>query len=73
MLTIIKKDAETILKNGKRKYATITFNSNPDYKWVLWMKGGFALSGYESEQKAIDRANELNNGWNDTVKSLNQL
>lgn len=71
MLTIIKKDAEIILKNGKHKYATITFNPNPDYKWVLWMKGGFALSGYESEQKAIDRANELNNGWNDTVKSLN--
>ena len=36
-LTIIKKDNTTILKSGRKTYGTISFNKNPDYKFVLYL------------------------------------
>jgi len=67
MLTITKQPDKTILKRGKKVYAEITYNENPDYKFVLWFKGGMALSGFETEQAAIDRANEMNQAWEDAI------
>lgn len=66
----IQKEDKTILKEGRRTYATVSFNPNPDYKWMLWMKGGWALSGFSSKEAAIKRANELNNGFKEVLSSI---
>lgn len=58
------------LKLGRRTYATVSKNVNPEYNWMLWLKGGIALSGFSNEQAAIDRAEQMHNSWRDTVKSL---
>lgn len=69
-LTIIKKDNTTILKSGRKTYGTISFNKNPDYKFVLYLKNSFALSGFESEEAAIKRANELKDSWQSVLSSI---
>ena len=69
-LRVIEKDGETILKDGRKTYATICYNQNPDYKWVLYTKGGLALSGYETKEEAISRAQKMFNDWRGVVSSL---
>jgi len=69
-LKVIETEINTILKDGRKTYATISFNENPDYNWILWMKGGWALSGFKTKQDAINRANELNSGWKETINRL---
>jgi len=73
MLKITKKDGQTILKSGRKTYATIRENKNPEYAFVIYFNGGWALSGFPTEQKAIDRANELNNNCNAAISAaINQ-
>lgn len=75
-LTVIKQENKTILKDGRKIYATISYNKNLDYKWVLYLKNSIALSGYDSEQKAIDRANEMHNDFKNVLahmKTFNEL
>jgi hypothetical protein len=69
-LTVIKQNDKTILKNGRKVYATVSYNKNPDYKWILWLKNGIALSGYDTEQNAINRANEMHNDWQNAISNL---
>lgn len=75
-LTVIKQENKTILKDGRKIYATISYNKNLDYKWVLYLKNSIALSGYDNEQKAIDRANEMHNDFKNVLahmKTFNEL
>lgn len=69
-LTVIKQENQTILKNGRKIYATVSYNKNPDYKWVLWLKNGIALSGYSTEEKAIERANKMLFDWEEMKKEI---
>ena len=57
-LTFIKTDTATIVKNGRKKFAEITYNKNPDYKFCIW-QNRICLSGYETEEIAIQRVNSL--------------
>jgi len=68
-LKVIKTDEQTILKNGRKVYATVSYNKNPDFKWVLWLKTGIALSGYNSEAEAIERANKMLNEWEEAKRN----
>ena len=69
-LKVITEDNKTTLKNGRKVYATISYNKNPDYKFVLYLKSGIALSGYETEQQAIDRANKMHNDWQNKLTTV---
>ncbi len=68
-LTVIKTDEQTVLKNGRKVYATVSYNKNPDFKWILWLKTGIALSGYNSEAEAIERANKMLNEWEEAKRN----
>ena len=59
MFNIKRYPDKTVLKIGRKIYATITENKNPDYKFMIWFQGGVALSGYETEQRAIERAEKM--------------
>ena len=70
-----ERDGDTIvLKRGKKVYAEVSYNKNPDYKWTLFInpkaKSGMALSGFKSSADAIKRANELNGEFNKAVSGL---
>lgn len=69
-LTAIKQENKTILKDGRKIYASVSYNKNPDYKWVLYLKNSIALSGYDSEQKAIDRANKIHDDFKNVLDNL---
>jgi len=58
-LTIHESNEKITLKNGRKTYAEITLNNNPEYKWVIWFSRGGALSGYETKELAISRAQEM--------------
>ena len=73
VLKIIKQEDQTILKNGRKVYATVSYNKNPDYKWILWLKTGIALSGYNTEEEAIERANKMLKDWNQQLKEVINL
>jgi len=68
-LTVIKTDEQTVLKNGRKVYATVSYNKNPDFKWILWLKTGIALSGYNTEAEAIERAEKMLSDWQETIKN----
>jgi len=72
-LIVIKQEDQTILKSGRKIYATVSYNKNPDYKWVLWLKTGIALSGYSNEEEAIERANKMRNDWEETKRNIRKL
>jgi hypothetical protein len=72
-LKVIKTDEQTILKNGRKIYATVSYNKNPDYKWILWLKTGIALSGYNTEEEAIERAEKMLSDWQETIKNVINL
>jgi len=72
-LKVIKTDEQTILKNGRKIYATVSYNKNPDYKWILWLKTGIALSGYNTEEEAIERAEKMLSYWQETIKNVINL
>jgi len=59
MFNIKKYPDKTVLKIGRKIYATITENKNPEYKFMIWFQGGVVLSGYATEQKAIERAEKM--------------
>ena len=69
-LTVIKQEDQTVLKNGRKIYATVSYNKNPDFQWVLWLKTGIALSGYSTEEKAIERANKMLLDWEEMKKEI---
>lgn len=69
-LKIIEVDNTTILKNGRKKYAEICFNTNPDYKWVIYFKGGMALSGFNTKELAIERTNKMFEDWQKLIISF---
>ncbi len=69
-LKIIKQKDQTMLKNGRKIYATVSYNENPDYKWILWLKTGIALSGYNTEEEAIERANKMLFDWEEVKKEI---
>ena len=66
----IQKGSQTILKDGRKTFGTVSLNSNPDYNWMLWMKNSFALSGFKSKEDAIKRANNMHNEWKDVLSSI---
>ncbi|MDQ5930343.1 MAG: hypothetical protein QG594_2131 [Bacteroidota bacterium] len=72
-LTVIKTDEQTVLKNGRKVYATVSYNKNPDFKWILWLKTGIALSGYNTETEAIERANKMLSDWNEVINNAINL
>ncbi len=72
-LQITRKEGQTILKNGRKTYATISYNNNPDYKWTIYFKSSLALSGYDSEEKAIERAEKMFNDTNNIIQSFVKL
>jgi hypothetical protein len=57
-LKFIKTDNSTIVKNGRKKFAEVTYNKNPDYKYCIWLNR-ICLSGYETEEIAMQRVNSL--------------
>jgi hypothetical protein len=57
-LKFIKTDNSTIVKNGRKKFAEVTYNKNPDYKYCIWLNR-ICLSGYETEEIAYNRVNSL--------------
>jgi hypothetical protein len=69
-LTIIEKENETVIKRGRKTFATISYNKNPDYKWVIYFKTNIALSGYETKEKAIERAEKMNESFNEVLTNL---
>lgn len=72
-LKIIEADDKTILKNGRKKYAEIVFNPNKDYKWVIFFHDGVALSGFETKELAIERANKMFEGWNRFIGTVRNI
>ena len=71
-LTVLRKSDKTILKDGRKIYATITYNTNTDYKFILWLRGGVALSGFESDTDAIKRAIRMHSDWQETISNINK-
>lgn len=69
-LKIIELEDRTVLKDGRKIYAEISLNPNKDYNWVVYFRGGVALSGYQTKELAISRANRMFNEWNNTILSL---
>jgi hypothetical protein len=72
-LTILKTESCTILKNGRKTYAKIYLNPNPDYMYTVYFQNGPALSGYKTEQDAIDRANKMFESWKETISNIVKL
>lgn len=69
-LTQTHKGDTVILKRGRKIYATISQNTNPEYNWMVWFKTGMALSGYSSKEAAIIRAKKMNNDVDNILSSL---
>jgi len=57
-LSFIKTDKSTIVKNGRKKFAEVTYNKNPDYNYCIWINR-ICLSGYATEEIAMQRVNSL--------------
>jgi ABC-type molybdenum transport system ATPase subunit/photorepair protein PhrA len=66
-LKVIEINGHIVLKNGRKKYAQISLNSNPDYKWVIYFQGGMALSGYKTKELAIARAMKMFEDWKNVM------
>ena len=69
-LKITEQENKTTLKRNRKIFATVSLNKNPEFNWMLWLKGGVALSGFKSKEDAIERANEMNSSWNMQLKNL---
>ena len=65
-LKIIKTEHATIIKRGRKKFAEITYNKNPDYKFCVW-HNRVCFSGYETEGKALEKVFRLNEDWQSLV------
>lgn len=68
-LKVTEQDNKTLLKDGRKTFATVSLNKNPEFNWMLWLKG-FALSGFKTKEDAINRANEMNNSWKEQIANL---
>jgi hypothetical protein len=68
-LKFIKTDNSTIVKNGRKKFAEVTYNKNPDYKYCIWVNS-ICLSGYETEELAIERVHFLYKQQNEFINEL---
>ena len=68
-LKIIKTEHATIIKKGRKKFAEITYNKNPDYKFCVW-HNRVCFSGYETEGKALEKVFRLNEDWQSLVDHL---
>lgn len=66
----IEKDGKTVLKIGRRSVAEVIYNTNPDYKYCLYFNNGICLSGYETKEAAIERAERMQTEWNNTISQL---
>jgi hypothetical protein len=69
-LKIIEINDSVILKDGRKKYAQISFNKNPEYNWIIYFRGGLALSGYKTKELAIERANRMFNDFHNMINSI---
>jgi len=70
ILKAIEKNGKTVLKAGRRTVAEVIYNTNPDYKYCLYFKGGICLSGYETKEAAIERAERMQIEWNNTISQI---
>jgi|14BtaG_2_1085337.scaffolds.fasta_scaffold34725_2 hypothetical protein len=68
-IKITEKDNTVILRYGRKKWATISKNKNPEYNWCIYLKG-FALSGYATKQEAIDKAI---NKYESYISTINKI
>lgn len=71
-LKIIKKENCILIKDGRKKFAEITYNKNPDYKFCVW-HNRMCFSGYESEQKAIEKVQKLYCDWYGFVDHIRSM
>lgn len=69
IITSTKPDA-AVLKNGRKVYATVSFNENPDYNYCLWLHGGVCLSGYETKEAAINRGKQMFAEWQQVLSQF---
>lgn len=67
VFNILKKEGETILKTGRKIYATVSKNPNPEYNWTVYFRTGISLSGYKTEDDAIKRAEKMRLDFIDVV------
>ena len=68
-IKITEKDNTIILKYGRKKWATISKNDNPEYNWCIYLKG-FALSGYATKEIAIDKAINKYESYTSTINKI---
>lgn len=68
-IKITEKDNTIILKYGRKKWATISMNDNPEFNWCIYLKG-FALSGYDTKEEAINKAIEKYESYMNTVHTI---
>ena len=70
-LNFIKTDKSTIVKNGRKKFAEVTYNKNPDYNYCIWFNR-MCLSGYATEEIAMQRVNSLYQEQLDFINHLRE-
>ena len=68
-IKITEKDNAVILRYGRKKWATISKHKNPEYNLCIWFKG-FALSGYDTKQEAIDKAINKYESYTSTINKI---
>ena len=70
IFNIVQSDEQIILKCGRRKYATISQNKNPEYNWCLWINS-ICLSGYNTPEEALKRAEKMKTEWEEVKAQIN--
>lgn len=71
-LTLKREEGKVLIKKGRKKFCSISYNKNTDYKFMIWFDG-YALSGYETEEAAIKRAFQIYDEQIEMAKSLIEL
>lgn len=68
-IKITEKDNTIILRYGRKKWASISKNNNPEFNWCIYLKG-FALSGYDTKEEAINKAIEKYESYMNTIQNI---
>ena len=71
-LKITKTETATIIKRGRKKFAEITYNKNPDYKFCVW-HNRVCFSGYETEERALEKVFRLNEDWQNLIDHIGRI
>lgn len=66
LLKVTKTAHATIIKKGRKKFAEITYNKNPDYQFCVW-HNRLCFSGYDSEEKAMEKVFQLDEAWESLI------